>query len=343
MAILNHKDNDETTKLEELERTSSELSTDINLLIAKQQEQLELEKDIKMIDELLKATSKNDTSVTGRKYFLQLVADNKPQFDRLLNRLEEPQKSKFQKDMAPIQTPSTSNTVTSGALYAMSWLTSPLSVVTRAVTPQFIQDNLNALMPATQDSLCKGELKSLAISTLSNLKEKLKTTKSEVSDLQDKIAAGNGELKTLLQKADQSSLQEVVTANTATMEVVHKYLEVIEPIKKTGEKLSQMQSLDKNIDSFIQANDHWYSKVGDFFSRMKSLWKTESLSDKLEHAKQCKSELSGLQKTYQQDLAQKMHEFNANPEISDPIKDKLNRQLTAHSQSSGSTSIEVTH
>jgi hypothetical protein len=82
--------------------------------------------------------------------------------------LSEDKKTKFMDDIKLVLQPTTTASVKSAALNVMSWVATPLTVLVRKMAPSAIEQ-VSSLMPATQDSYCKSQLKQLISETLDNL------------------------------------------------------------------------------------------------------------------------------------------------------------------------------
>ena len=333
LAIISKEDEGHPQRLTKLKEAAIGVNLDINQLLSKQQELTQLEETQKALQTLLRAANENDTRTRGRLYFADFVTANKTQFDILLKNLPEDKKEQFDNDIKAIINPTTTQSTTAAILGVMSWLTSPATLVARAVTPQLIQDSLNAVIPDTQDSYCKTKLKTLTQETLATIDAQMKTRQQEIDDLQEKLASGNEVLQKLIEKSEPQALQDIVTANTATIELAEESLKIIAPIKQLGSKLKAIEHLDTHITSFIQENDNRFKKFCDFFVRFGAWFSSPSLSKKITEAQQLKTELDKMQKANQQELEEHMRKFNADPEISDPIKVRLKQQLEDHSGS----------
>ena len=124
---------------------------------------------ISKLEEFLKDANNNDSKVTGREYLIDFLRNNQDKFDILMANLPEDKKAQFIKDMQPIQDPGIVGGVKANVFNVLSWLTSPVITVSRAIAPS-ITESISSSMPATQDSHCKAQLKKLISETLDDLR-----------------------------------------------------------------------------------------------------------------------------------------------------------------------------
>lgn len=290
-AILNQTQ-DKRTKLDKLISTATETVANVNDLIIKRQDKVTSKESIKELNAFLEAIEKNNSQTVGRLYFMDFIKQHEKAFNLMMDTLGEEQKEQFLKDMEPLEKPSISATAKSNVLNVMSWVSSPLTFLTRKAVPQAVQETMNAFLPSTSDSHCKNQLKQLAQIAQKAMQERKVLISADISALEDKLAGGNEALKTLIHSSDSAFLQEILTENRVVLDIMENYRTLLEPIK----------TLDTKIKRFIEINDHWYLKVADFFSRLGSWFSNESLSDKLAKAADFKTELEQMKVDYEKTL-----------------------------------------
>ncbi|KTD58250.1 coiled-coil protein [Legionella sainthelensi] len=125
--------------------------------------------DVDMLQDLLNKANENDSQVIGRKYFLDFITAHKEQFNALMVNLPEEKKATFIEDMAPLQNLTQADSVKSTVLATMSWVTMPMTVMVRSIAPSMVE-RFNSLLPETQDSYCKAQLKKLISETLEDMR-----------------------------------------------------------------------------------------------------------------------------------------------------------------------------
>lgn len=156
-----------------------------------------------MLQDLLNKANENDAQIVGRKYLLDFIASNQEQFNVLMANLPEDKKARFIEDMKPLQNLTNADSVKSTFLATMSWITMPMTVIVRSIAPPIVEQ-FNSLLPETQDSHCKAQLKKLISETLEDLRRNEATVTHQELDAKAPIFLDK-------EKANKESVKPIAT------------------------------------------------------------------------------------------------------------------------------------
>lgn len=159
--------------------------------------------DFVMLQDLLNKANENDAQIVGRKYLLDFIASNQEQFNVLMANLPEDKKARFIEDMKPLQNLINAYSVKSIILATMSWITMPMTVIVRSIAPPIVEQ-FNSLLPETQDSHCKAQLKKLISETLEDLRRNEATVTHQELDAKVPIFLDK-------EKANKESVKPIAT------------------------------------------------------------------------------------------------------------------------------------
>lgn len=149
--------------------------------------------------------------------------------------LSADKKEQFIQDMKPIENPNATEHAKSTVLAVMSWVTHPLTKISGAIAPSATK-YVRSLMPATQDSHCKTQLKKLISETLNDLE--LKEPKQSSTPIE------NAAEQTILIEEQNSPVPAIATG--ATLKVEDKITVKEEPKDKVSNVTESTLKVENN-------------------------------------------------------------------------------------------------
>lgn len=305
--------------------------------------QKNLETKIYKINSLLEAAKANDLQLIGRKYFLDLFADD----SELLLVFKETIKGE-QKDLFLAKVEQLSNAESAGdhyfkAMRGLSWISSPTTLTYRALAPQSVQDLVTTYAPATLDSECKALLKELATNCLFELDLELCGLKQQIEGLNSQLFTKEDELTLLDLIEPFTKLKALHEKATAAMETLPFYKNLLISMKKNVVFLSKYQRNAETLDKFVQVNTNFFIKVSNFLAQFFSFFKSDA-AKLIDDVNECKDKIIKLGEHYKKALVEEMHSIDKDPGLNDEVKNQIkahfNEQVKAHdSPQSRNTSI----
>lgn len=206
-AIARNHNTTPQTKIANLQSETQNIIRNIEALIVKRRERIQLKASITSISSLEQAIKKNDTFAYGRKYFTDLIIANQEQYAVL-----QTAKPQAYQELETLKTAIAKESAAKAkAKYLISWVTSPITVAARAITSQRIQDAVNYVAPETSDSLAKQRLKTIVREALEDLQLQSDRIEREILTLENSLANQNDELLSDIQAANEISLQQIKT------------------------------------------------------------------------------------------------------------------------------------
>ncbi len=324
---LNNEELSEEKKLTQLENNIDSVVNSISALIDERNKKEAIESKIKAVKALLKTAKTNETRVSGRKYFLDLVHDHNNDLQILLVN-NSAKKDIFLKNYDRLTAPSAVQYISSNILYAASWGSALLTVPFRYITPQGIQNTIKAQLPTTLDSVTKSSLIDLAEECLITLKKELTTVNQGIESVQKDMFNNDEKLVPLITSQSKDQLEELLHSNQEAKKAVIKYSTLADSIKNKSEVVKQLMQHYNTLDNFIKTHDGFLVALSNFFARLSSIFKTQTAS-LIDNSRAMIQDLTKLETEYQQFINEKTRVIADELPIEQPIRNKLKQELAS--------------
>jgi hypothetical protein len=274
------------------------------------------------IDALLQAANVNDAQVFGRKYFLDFIRENQESFTVLMNNVSDSNKTRLLTKISELTSVVEAQTLPIKLMYGLSWLTTPVTSLYRALTPKTAQNGIVTLMPLTLDSECKVMLKELAQSCLLDLNKELGTQNQQIQEITNQLFSDDEVLKQLIMT---EPLETLAVLQKGT-EVAHKSLQIYSAllisVKANMDFLHQYRFNSQTLKEFIRVNDNFWVLLSNFFAQIGALFKTDT-AKMIDMATECKRKVDDLCTKYQNAVDLEMKHIEEDPTVPKEVKNQL--------------------
>lgn len=336
-------------KLVAVEETMAQVSVGLLSLLTLRSSNHELGLRIKSLKAFLKVVIENESRVSGRMYFLDLVANNAAAYQTLLKTLPEQKKNAFEVMVKQLTIAKEEKNLSQQMSYGLSWLAVPVTHSYRYVTPQKIQDAALTWMPSTWDSECKGALKQLLMETLDDLSGTIQSQQEEIIRINNQLFQQDNDLKRqILSEPDEGLLQLQQTVTLAGYSI-HRYQNLLHSVKENQDCLQKYQAYTDTLRYFIQEHNNFWVKLSNFFAQICWLFKTDA-ARMLDTVTQCKIKLDRLNAKYQEMIDSSLKKIDQDEDVDASIKKQLKKQfktemeqgrIEPHNRSIGERSIRL--
>jgi hypothetical protein len=313
-------------KLVAVEETMAQVSVGLLSLLTLRSSNHELGLRIKSLKAFLKVVIENESRVSGRMYFLDLVANNAAAYQTLLKTLPEQKKNAFEVMVKQLTITKEEKNLSQQMSYGLSWLAVPVTHSYRYVTPQKIQDAALTWMPSTWDSECKGALKQLLMETLDGLSGTIQSQQEETIRINNQLFQQDNDLKRqILSEPDEGLLQLQQTVTLAGY-AMHRYQNLLHSVKENQDCLQKYQAYTDTLRYFVQEHNNFWVKLSNFFAQICWLFKTDA-ARMLDTVTQCKTKLDKLNAKYQEMIDSSLKKIDQDEDVDASIKKQLKKQF----------------
>ncbi|HBD7142323.1 TPA: Dot/Icm T4SS effector Lem20 [Legionella pneumophila] len=328
-------DEKQRTKLDKLKMSLKEVAEGLSGIVELRKEKATIGEKIKKIEALLKAVEENDKKVTGRQYFLDLLASHKDHFNTLMSTEGGELKKQLAAKIEQLKNPDFYQTVSSTLLWGASWATSLGTVIYRQITPQAVQDRVSAYVPATLDSEAKALLQELARQQLIELKKQQNLKRDELVQRYSQLSSGSPELEKLITNATSDHLEQIAAATTETSKVLDGYDQIEIKLKDNVEKLKGNQLTRKQLSDFIEKNDTWIVKLSNWLAEnIHEIFKSDT-ARMIDKARKAQQKLGEFERQYQSEIESEKAKIENNDSLSSEMKVFLKNQFEETKKAGG--------
>ncbi|HAT1978225.1 TPA: Dot/Icm T4SS effector Lem20 [Legionella pneumophila] len=328
-------DEKQRTKLDKLKMSLKEVAQGLSGIVELRKEKATIGEKIKKIEALLKAVEENDKKVTGRQYFLDLLASHKDHFNTLMSTEGGELKKQLAGKIEQLKTPDFYQTVSSTLLWGASWATSLGTVIYRQITPQAVQDRVSAYAPATLDSEAKALLQELARQQLIELKKQHNLKRDELVQRYSQLSSGSPELEKLITNATSDHLEQIAAATTETSKVLDGYDQIEIKLKDNVDKLKGNQLTRKQLSDFIEKNDTWIVKLSNWLAEnIHEIFKSDT-ARMIDKARKAQQKLGEFERQYQTEIESEKAKIENNDSLSSEMKVFLKNQFEETKKAGG--------
>ncbi|HAT1775930.1 purine NTPase [Legionella pneumophila] len=328
-------DEKQRTKLDKLKMSLKEVAEGLSGIVDLRKEKATIGEKIKKIEALLKTVEENDKKVTGRQYFLDLLASHKDHFNTLMSTEGGELKKQLAGKIEQLKNPDFYQTVSSTLLWGASWATSLGTVIYRQITPQAVQDRVSAYAPATLDSEAKALLQELARQQLIELKKQQSLKRDELVQRYSQISSGSPELEKLIINATSDHLEQIAAATTETSKVLDGYDQIEIKLKDNVEKLKGNQLTRKQLSDFIEKNDTWIVKLSNWLAEnIHEIFKSDT-ARMIDKARKAQQKLGEFERQYQTEIESEKAKIENNDSLSSEMKVFLKNQFEETKKTGG--------
>lgn len=323
------------TKLDKLKMSLKEVAEGLSGIVELRKEKATIGEKIKKIEALLKTVEENDKKVTGRQYFLDLLASHKDHFNTLMSTEGGELKKQLAGKIEQLKNPDFYQTVSSTLLWGASWATSLGTVIYRQITPQAVQDRVSAYAPATLDSEAKALLQELARQQLIELKKQQSLKRDELVQRYSQLSSGSPELEKLIINATSDHLEQIAAATTETSKVLDGYDQIEIKLKDNVEKLKGNQLTRKQLSDFIEKNDTWIVKLSNWLAEnIHEIFKSDT-ARMIDKARKAQQKLGEFERQYQTEIESEKAKIENNDSLSSEMKVFLKNQFEETKKTGG--------
>ncbi|MDR3502095.1 MAG: hypothetical protein P4L79_05880 [Legionella sp.] len=337
-------------KLRVVEETMAQASVGLLSLMTLRHSNHELGLRVKSLNAFLNVVIENESRVSGRMYFLDLIGGkNSAAYQILLKTLAEQKKTAFETIVQQLTTANEEKNMSQQMAYGLSWLAVPVTHGYRSVTPQKIQDAALTWVPSTWDSECKGALKQLLMDALAELNGTIQAQQEEITRISNQLFQQDNDLKRqILSEPDEGLLQLQQTVTLAA-HAVHVYHGLLHSMKKNQDFLQKYQEDAATLEHFIQVHNNFWVKLSNFFSQICWLFKTDA-ARMVDIVTQCKTKLDKLNTKYQEAIDSSLRKIDQDEDVDAGIKKQLKKQFNTemdrgriepHNHSAGARSTRL--
>lgn len=328
-------DEKQRTKLDKLKMSLKEVAEGLSGIVELRKEKATIGEKIKKIEALLKTVEENDKKVTGRQYFLDLLASHKDHFNTLMSTEGGELKKQLAGKIEQLKNPDFYQTVSSTLLWGASWATSLGTVIYRQITPQAVQDRVSAYAPATLDSEAKALLQELARQQLIELKKQQSLKRDELVQRYSQLSSGSPELEKLIINATSDHLEQIAAATTETSKVLDGYDQIEIKLKDNVEKLKGNQLTRKQLSDFIEKNDTWIVKLSNWLAEnIHEIFKSDT-ARMIDKARKAQQKLGEFERQYQTEIESEKAKIENNDSLSSEMKVFLKSQFEETKKTGG--------
>ncbi|HBD9380806.1 TPA: Dot/Icm T4SS effector Lem20 [Legionella pneumophila] len=328
-------DEKQRTKLDKLKMNLKEVAEGLSGIVGLRKEKATIGEKIKKIEALLKTVEENDKKVTGRQYFLDLLASHKDHFNTLMSTEGGELKKQLAAKIEQLKNPDFYQTVSSTLLWGASWATSLGTVIYRQITPQAVQDRVSAYVPATLDSEAKALLQELARQQLIELKKQQNLKRDELVQRYSQLSSGSPELEKLITNATSDHLEQIAAATTETSKVLDGYDQIEIKLKDNVEKLKGNQLTRKQLSDFIEKNDTWIVKLSNWLAEnIHEIFKSDT-ARMIDKARKAQQKLGEFERQYQTEIESEKAKIENNDSLSSEMKVFLKNQFEETKKAGG--------
>ncbi|CZG68683.1 Dot/Icm T4SS effector Lem20 [Legionella pneumophila serogroup 1] len=328
-------DEKQRTKLDKLKMNLKEVAEGLSGIVGLRKEKATIGEKIKKIEALLKTVEENDKKVTGRQYFLDLLASHKDHFNTLMSTEGGELKKQLAAKIEQLKNPDFYQTVSSTLLWGASWATSLGTVIYRQITPQAVQDRVSAYVPATLDSEAKALLQELARQQLIELKKQHNLKRDELVQRYSQLSSGSPELEKLITNATSDHLEQIAAATTETSKVLDGYDQIEIKLKDNVEKLKGNQLTRKQLSDFIEKNDTWIVKLSNWLAEnIHEIFKSDT-ARMIDKARKAQQKLGEFERQYQTEIESEKAKIENNDSLSSEMKVFLKNQFEETKKAGG--------
>ncbi|HHV7596804.1 TPA: Dot/Icm T4SS effector Lem20 [Legionella pneumophila] len=328
-------DEKQRTKLDKLKMSLKEVAEGLSGIVELRKEKATIGEKIKKIEALLKTVEENDKKVTGRQYFLDLLASHKDHFNTLMSTEGGELKKQLAGKIEQLKNPDFYQTVSSTLLWGASWATSLGTVIYRQITPQAVQDRVSAYAPATLDSEAKALLQELARQQLIELKKQQSLKRDELVQRYSQLSSGSPELEKLIINATSDHLEQIAAATTETSKVLDGYDQIEIKLKDNVEKLKGNQLTRKQLSDFIEKNDTWIVKLSNWLAEnIHEIFKSDT-TRMIDKARKAQQKLGEFERQYQTEIESEKAKIENNDSLSSEMKVFLKNQFEETKKTGG--------
>lgn len=328
-------DEKQRTKLDKLKMNLKEVAEGLSGIVGLRKEKATIGEKIKKIEALLKTVEENDKKVTGRQYFLDLLASHKDHFNTLMSTEGGELKKQLAAKIEQLKNPDFYQTVSSTLLWGASWATSLGTVIYRQITPQAVQDRVSAYVPATLDSEAKALLQELARQQLIELKKQHNLKRDELVQRYSQLSSGSPELEKLITNATSDHLEQIAAATTETSKVLDGYDQIEIKLKDNVDKLKGNQLTRKQLSDFIEKNDTWIVKLSNWLAEnIHEIFKSDT-ARMIDKARKAQQKLGEFERQYQTEIESEKAKIENNDSLSSEMKVFLKNQFEETKKAGG--------
>ncbi len=313
-------------KLARVEEVMSQTSAGLLNLMTLRSNNQKLGAKIKSLKAFLTAVIENESRVSGRLYFLDLLNNNFTAYQLLLETLPEQEKEIFEAMVNQLTKVSEEKNLSQQLSYGLSWLAVPVTHSYRYITPQKIQDVAINVMPSTRDSECKRALKLLLTQTLDQLNSTMQAQHEEITRINNQLFQQNNEIKQQVLSESDENLLLLQKSVTLTEQAVHTYNSLLHSARKNMEFLRQHQAEAETLAHFIQVHNTFWVKISNFFAQICWLFKTDAAL-MVDTVTRCHTKLDQLNRKYQQAIDSALKQIEQDEHVDTNIKKQLRRQF----------------
>ncbi|HDV5710485.1 TPA: Dot/Icm T4SS effector Lem20 [Legionella pneumophila] len=328
-------DEKQRTKLDKLKMSLKEVAEGLSGIVELRKEKAIISEKIKKIEVLLKTVEENDKKVTGRQYFLDLLASHTDHFNTLMSTEGGELKKQLAGKIEQLKNPDFYQTVSSTLLWGASWATSMGTVIYRQITPQAVQDRISTYVPATLDSEAKALLQELARQQLIELKKQHSLKRDELVQRYSQLSSGSPELEKLIINATSDHLEQIAAATTETSKVLDGYDQIEIKLKDNVEKLKGNQLTRKQLSDFIEKNDTWIVKLSNWLAEnIHEIFKSDT-ARMIDKARKAQQKLGEFERQYQTEIESEKAKIENNDSLSSEMKVFLKNQFEETKKAGG--------
>ncbi|KTC66101.1 purine NTPase, putative (plasmid) [Legionella adelaidensis] len=274
------------------------------------------------------AVLSNERLLTGRKYALELIQENRESFKCLLKNAKQKERAQWQIWLMELQFPSPIRKVANSFQYALSWIGSLPASVFRILVPHHIQERIKEFVPSTFDSECKQQLIALAKKQSHNLISRIKEIDHKIECQIQRLANGSQGAKLLLYKANPQKLIELFHTNAATIEAIEHFECLSKKILHNEAILKKIRGLYIYVNALIEEHSSLLVSLLNLLEHyLGGFFKTQK-SEKVKESKLILNELYELEREYTTKLNTDIRVIKEDPAIEDNIKGIFSNLLT---------------
>ncbi|KTC85182.1 hypothetical protein [Legionella brunensis] len=288
-----------------------------------------------LIQSLLFSLEENERRVLGRKYFLELIAENNNSFTELMGNIGEEAKMSLVKKITQLRNPDNYQKVSSSMQYAASWITAIPASALRLTVPQTWQETVVSIVPATLDSECKCELRILVEKYLKDLNQDLKITEERVKECMEHNLASQEQYEKFINDATPKTIEIINEASKAMLDGLIEYRNLLKLAFIMQQKLKEIKNLDTRVQEFLHQYDGFLVKISNFFAKFFSFFKTET-AKLVDEVYETQLGLQSLKEEYQKNFKIACEQFKKNSPMPLNLEDHLIAQTKEVMKQAGS-------
>ncbi|WED42450.1 hypothetical protein [Legionella cardiaca] len=277
---------------------------------------------IKSTESLLAVLEENERRIIGRKYFLELIAENNALFQELLNNTIEGTSLPLLKKIEQLKNPDNYQKLSSSVQYVTSWATILPTSALRLAVPQTWQESVVNSVPATLDSECKQELKVVAERCLKELKHELLTTKDNPKLTAEVSVSEQEQYEKFIHTASSETVSDLLTTSESMLKSLSEYKKLLKLTRITQQKFTEIKALDESTQEFLQQHDSLWTRLLSFLAKLFSFFNTETVK-LVDRVRKIQSELPELKEEHHTSFQSECETAKKNMIIFPPLKECL--------------------